>query len=358
MIFLEANPDLKTEFEDFEMLMLSPDPEVIFEQKDSLKKGNLVAVHPIHGGNYAEYLVASVEKLLSPAEEDVLSKFIALNPGIEKELVLYRLTVLKPDTSVVFESPSSLKKEVNPPVIPFRLSKPLLTLIGVAASLAILFVLYLNLEPLPDQPQLAQDRPHTEKSTTGPAEVTAAVTKESHVSGNDARQAIVPRQRHHSGHDKAIEGRQASSHEAVQPLISSTDLAEAPVLHPESIAIQPNTRAGINRTPRNEFSQLYTYYMIRNQMEYAQNLEEQHARSLIVRSFNAVRQGIFGEDEYNPNAGDEKNLGWAMADLGVKGFNALTSSDLRLIRRMNPEGRTQSYAIRSDRAEYSRSVDK
>ena len=59
--FLALNPDLKKEFDDFEMLSLEAEPSQKFNGKGSLKK------QLIHTGNAITWLIASEEGDLDPA---------------------------------------------------------------------------------------------------------------------------------------------------------------------------------------------------------------------------------------------------------------------------------------------------
>jgi len=357
MIFLEANPELQAEFEGFELLCLTPDAEVVFDDKASLKKNALLAVSPIHEGNYEEYLIASVEKLLTDEEEAKLAAFIQLNPSVAHELALFRMTVLQADTHIVFEAKSSLKHEALAPVLSLRSNKGLYAFLAVAASLTILFVLYFTLSPVKTGPQLAsRAKPAVIQKALQDKSLPAA--KEIQAPAQISRETIAHSVKAHKEGNQQLPANATGTEIQSLPLLADASMNSIPLRQSHAVLNSFARARKIKSKERTEYSGIYRDYMLRNQMEYSQYLDEQESRSLLARTFSKVRQGISGPDEFNPNAAEEQNLLWSVAGLGLKGINAVTNADLRLIRKINSEGRTQSYAVKSDRAEYSKVIDK
>ncbi|MEI6576667.1 MAG: hypothetical protein WCO63_10865 [Bacteroidota bacterium] len=360
MIFLEANPHLKTDFEEFELLLLEPDSAIVFENKESLKKKSMISVSPIHVGNYEEYLISSVENILSPADEAKLTEFIALNPEVKRELELFRLTVLQPDPAVIFYAKSSLRKEVTALMPVFRPGKPLYAFLAAAASLTILFVVFWMLKPFSDKTQLAQQLPSIQM-TTPLAPARALQSKKNTLAGVPAIKPMNPgnlASDHHGKLNQIIASSAKVTAQPVQPLFADATIRELPALTISHIPANSSAYRSFKTKKRTEFSEVYNYYLIRNQLEYAQYIEDQQSRSLFAKAVSKFREGVSGEEEFNPNAEAENMLGWSVADLGVRGINVLTKSDFRLIRRTNSEGKTLSYVLKSDRAEFSKDLDK
>lgn len=107
MDFLAQHPELKQEFESFEAVTLNDIEEVTFENKESLKK----FVAPVNASNFDEIAIEYVEGTLNPAMNDELLTFLKLYPQYENELATYKLTKLRPDTSIFFEDKDSLKRK-------------------------------------------------------------------------------------------------------------------------------------------------------------------------------------------------------------------------------------------------------
>ena len=72
-LFLNENPDLKNEFESFEMLELPP-AVVFYDDKKSLKK------ELITEENYQQYLIAKLEGDITKEEQNELNKFLFQHP--------------------------------------------------------------------------------------------------------------------------------------------------------------------------------------------------------------------------------------------------------------------------------------
>jgi hypothetical protein len=116
MQFLELNYDLKEEFDAFENITLPPEKNIVFENKDKLKKNIIVAFASITPENYQEKLIAALEGDLNEEEFTELNMFMELNPALKKEQELFSKTRIAPDTSIVFEDKALLKKNV---IVPF-----------------------------------------------------------------------------------------------------------------------------------------------------------------------------------------------------------------------------------------------
>ena len=102
LVFLEAHPELKEEFEDFENIPVAPDMSVYFAEKTSLKKNNVSDFGPINASNYESYFIAETEKQLTPDEQLWLAGFMERNPGLTNDLELYIKTRIQPDLQIQY----------------------------------------------------------------------------------------------------------------------------------------------------------------------------------------------------------------------------------------------------------------
>lgn len=109
MVFLEANPDLNSEFESFDAIKILPE-EVLFNRKKTLNKQDYKSSQKINAFNYEQWMVSRLENDLS--EEDILElkTFLKLNPDARLEYDLFKKTRLKPE-DFFYENKSSLKKK-------------------------------------------------------------------------------------------------------------------------------------------------------------------------------------------------------------------------------------------------------
>lgn len=107
--FLEDHPELKDEFEEgIEVIPLRHEDSG-FAGHEDLKREQQVGFITLD--NYEEYMIASAEEDLSPAEKEELDQFMANHPELEGEKAIYAGIDLVADTSIVFPDKASLKKE-------------------------------------------------------------------------------------------------------------------------------------------------------------------------------------------------------------------------------------------------------
>jgi len=135
LLFLENHPDLKEDFESFENIVLEDFNQVVFENKESLKKTIGDMPNMINASNREEYFIKAVENDLTAAEQISLDKYLQQHPQYAVDYRLYQLTKLKADTTEVFENKESLKHKERK-IIPF------FYYVAVAATILLLFGLF------------------------------------------------------------------------------------------------------------------------------------------------------------------------------------------------------------------------
>jgi hypothetical protein len=183
-LFLEKNPDLKDEFESFQIIPLPEQSTVKFPDKEFLKKGI------INTNNFQHYFIGKVEGTLTHEEQLQLEQFLIDFPAYKKDLSLFEKTKLQPVFSIIYEAKQQLKKPI-----------PLYTRpeswYYVAAAACILFlmgILYFNLKKetgpeYTDKEKLKKEAPAIlpvpEKLTAGNKGI-PAIQKDINNKGNQA----------------------------------------------------------------------------------------------------------------------------------------------------------------------------
>jgi len=107
MLFLEQNPTLKEELEDFEIHELKPISTPLFD-KSNLKKDSSV----ISLDNYEDFIIAELEGNNTVENSVALKLFSKQNPVIKKEYFAYQKTILV-GSSILFENKKALKKKTR-----------------------------------------------------------------------------------------------------------------------------------------------------------------------------------------------------------------------------------------------------
>ena len=101
--FVQHHPDLKEELELLMQYKLVPDELVVFENKETLIKGDAI----INVANYEEYFLSYIDDELTTAQRIAVEKFVASNPTAAKELTLLQKSKLQPE-AIVFANKESL----------------------------------------------------------------------------------------------------------------------------------------------------------------------------------------------------------------------------------------------------------
>ena len=104
LAFLEGNPELKEEFESFEMIAVPGFTAPAFPGKENLKKSSITT------NNYKTWLVALEENDLNEHEKKEVIQYLEKNHEAQRELEILRQTKILPDYSIRFRQKSSLKK--------------------------------------------------------------------------------------------------------------------------------------------------------------------------------------------------------------------------------------------------------
>lgn len=146
--FVDSNPDLREEFESFEVISLTEKP-VVFSGKEKLKR------NAINEFNYKTWFVAYEENDLNVVDRKQVEQFLAANPGYKSEFEILKQTKILPDYTIRFENKSSLKK--GGAVIPMWVR------FAAAACLVIGLITYIMIRREPKQ-ELATD--HKIQNTT------------------------------------------------------------------------------------------------------------------------------------------------------------------------------------------------
>jgi hypothetical protein len=109
--FLDENPDLKQEFDNFEILRLENENSE-FKHKNKLHK--TINLPLIEGLNEFEILaVKKIENDITSSEEEILTHLTSISPERSKEFSTFKLTKLKPDTNAIYPNKDILKKETG-----------------------------------------------------------------------------------------------------------------------------------------------------------------------------------------------------------------------------------------------------
>lgn len=132
--FAQANPDLKAELDQLLQSKLSPDTDIVFENKDSLLARR---ISPIQLTNYEEWLLSYTDNELTEEERKDVEIFAAAHPVVQTELNLLQRAKLEPETIVFPHKESLYRTEEKARVISirwWRIAAAAILLLGISTT--------------------------------------------------------------------------------------------------------------------------------------------------------------------------------------------------------------------------------
>jgi hypothetical protein len=308
MAFLEANPDLKKEFDEYFAEPLLADPNIIFRNKKSLKKEESIPEF----SKYDQMAIAYLEGDLSADDKLRADSMLDEDDNFQELHEHYLRTRSIADYSITYPDKTELKKKSNvafllPQYLRYAAAAAIVILIGITA--------YFRFSPADDTritslPQRLETRP------SGHIELQAdyLVLK----SRNDVPSAV----------------QMSWREEGIPPFRLAS-------IHP--LTITPSAQgayAAVILTPR--------AYPVSGSDVFAMNKEEKQ-KSLVGKIFSGFfnkASESFSIENSSRQAGKSENLSiWDIADLGMKGINVLGDHDYTLVRKYNEEGNVKGVML-------------
>jgi len=361
--FISINPQFEKDRRLFALAHLRPENDIVFEAKESLKK-KAIPVGTINAETYETFMARETEGDLNPDEKLQFAEFMQYNPHLEKDRKIYTLAKLSAESDIVFEEKNSLKHAI---VIPFR--RKVYYTLSAAASLALIFSIYFLL----DQnkiPSNIVEQGKVKNTINAIINEPAQAIPDKQVAVKFDRPADVV-----SIHDRntgkvtinAATTDIAVNNQAQEPL-AYTDRSAVKLLQTIS-AGEVTSRSYVD--PQFTFirgSQMYSnqnlefYYNLKlaQEIQYAQmNSKDQNPAKTIFNSITGKVGDLLALNRKAPPTEEKKNVSlWTFAELGVKTFNTITSSEVELNLQKDDEGKVVGYDLESSLIDIERELKK
>jgi hypothetical protein len=137
---------------------------------------------------------------------------------------------------------------------------------------------------------------------------------------------------------------------------SDSEIAPLPALSPiHQVQAPVNNAQPFDVNTRNTYSSLYQDIRLSQELmlAYAENVRyEDHARKSPVNVGRRFGHILQSSTQVASQVSGSLN-GWAVADLGIKGFNALTDNELKLVREVDASGKTGDVRLEDEEKTYS-----
>jgi len=313
-LFLNQNPELKSDLENFELIQLNANLEVSYD-KEKLHQD-------INENNVEDYIIASIEQEIEYGDATELAAY--LNNSFEAKTLAerYRKTVLsKP--SITFPDKKQLKKKV-PPVY------YLAPMISIAAAIVLIFLV---LKPFSSEKivapltvyQAKPLKPHTKEIALKNEVVTPLTEKTSKNHATNLKNAlpIISKQEHATGsEEQELTNIQFTGSDAADSLKNANKQTKLPEALPEAKLVVAENKSMMDL----ENSHILADTANKKQMPETKNLlaentsEENLKIREIIMSTRIKHRGF--------------KL-WRVVEIGVKTFGKLNERDIALKRNVS-----------------------
>ena len=167
-VFVQQNADLKEELELLLQSKFTPEPNIVFENKDELLHTTESAA--INMSNYEEWLMLYIDNELPAKEKMAVENFIALHPAVKTEFDILAKTKLQPEENIIFPDKELLyRKAEKVRVIQirwWRVAAAAILILGVGVST---FFILNNRKTSSSVPTASQEIKGPDNSTKQPA---------------------------------------------------------------------------------------------------------------------------------------------------------------------------------------------
>ena len=319
--FLADNPDLKKEFEHYEVL-IPVVGEVAFDHKELLKKG--ASEDRISPYNVEQHCIAYVEGDLDESQQKEFKHFLLDHPRTSDLLNLYRKAKLQPEESLVFFGKKKLMKGTS--IFP-----RLIRYAAVAASIALLGGLAFFFNP---GNQLITKSPENSPASDVSPVVTIIPVYENEVLAL-AKPALAERLAEHTGPEQLMV---QESGQPDQPPVQRELLSNLPSRKPASLVVERDHRnLASMRIPGTEFFDDETQDPLRNLIGSFDNM---------ALALNA--DGIDGSGRFTI---------WDLAHAGINGIGKLTGANVRMEKKTDEEGNLTALAFQSGNLNFTKRIN-
>ncbi|MCF8334935.1 MAG: hypothetical protein K9I47_12350 [Bacteroidales bacterium] len=272
MRFLEAHPDLKEEFYNFdENVALQADSDATFPKKEALKKQETAKTKP-DAENWEAWFIAYAEGDLNNEEQQQSNRFLQENPSLRKEFLLYQKLSLKADPEIRYPGKRKLRKNQRKRTRFIRYA----SFAAAAAVVLLAGVFWFIRQEVPDRTEENISRlSHYEAGTIdinqGPAEQPPKLMRE------EAEKAIA----------KPLSSKDRNQPESITQL---EPLAAGPLSF--------DNRAPKKIAPRYEQASEYYYQTVLDDLEYLVALKKYEEKTLPGKMLYRIKNTIAPPEDY------------------------------------------------------------
>lgn len=313
MLFLDSNPEIKAELDEFEMLELNI-PDVEFD-KSSLHQ-------TINESNVEDYIIASLEKVIDPDDELELNEYLSQSDEARAMANRYKHTIL-PLREIQYPEKNKLKKRGTPIFY-------IAPLIGAAAAVFLFFII----NPILNKKTVLQQQVQTVESANLARTKSDSIPNENMLALVDTNvlETAIDTKKIIDTHNE-VTAMVSKPVDNLQPTITEKSESNKEEIEPMVIEIE-------------RMKQLDPVFV----RQFENNWRENNTALAVMKNQNREEQ-LFAEvsAESQTEAPSKRGINlFKLLELGVKGFNALNERDYAVVPSYNVSGQLQSVTLITD----------
>jgi len=362
--FISINPQFENDRKLFSLSHLSVVDDIVFEAKESLKK-IAIPVGNIDAETFDLFMAREMEGDLNPDEKLHLAEFMRYNPQLEKNRKRYAQTKLVAEKHILFENKKSLKHVA---IIPMR--QKIYRALSVAASIALLFSMYFLLDRNNIPHIVAEHKTVKNIVNQTVTEPSTQVIPDKEVAINSNKNVEDAKK---SDRNENVSTNTATPNNTSLNLpanVSRESVANLPMeIMPNRQARKISTRSYVDpqftfiresQMYMNQNLELYYNLKLAQELDYAEmNSKNPNPAKSIFNALSGKASGLIASNNRTQPKAEQKNISlWTVAELGVKTFSSITSSDLELNLHKDDEGKVVGYGLESSLIDIDRELKK
>ncbi len=319
MLFMKNNPDLAQEFEavfSFEL----PQETILYDGKNDLKKKE---IPEFTAENFDSYAIAFLEGDLRNQEQEYFLAFLAANPSKQAEYELYEKTKYTPDQQILFPNKTRLRRVA---LFSYRTVLSYLA----AASIVLLIGISILLQPIEEKKSVVKIIPKKSENVIRPK--TIVFQEDTTTKTIDVKKIHVPTKKLYpkqiaeitnidTARSKTITVKETMLCKSSLQLIATTNSVEVLMKKTEILVYEP-----IVKKRKNPLRRLQRYVT------------------------NGIKRRVFDKEA------DEKVVFLDIAQVGIKGLNNITDSDVKLYKTYNENGDVDKFVLVASNFRVARKV--
>lgn len=338
LLFLEENPQIKSEIENLEIYTAPANLKESFGFIESLIRPNDAEAENLNINNYPHYFVAANEGDLSEKGMTAIKNFLLVHSELNEEYRLFSFCKLTPDKKAHF--PQKEKLKIKPRS--FFIRNYFAT--GIAAGLLLLAAVYFQMAPNNEDALSKALNSSVQQQSTNEKVTSSKVINKTKSETEVDKNKVNSEKGNTLSKPTTTESNKKSEIKPVNNIPVRKINTKPVILNTTPIIAENKTR--------NFYTSLYEDIKLSQELALSneEDKEELAERETHQKKLTGVKTGrilssVIRSGEQIADQVPESLNAWLIADIGIKGFNLLTNNSYTIDRRYDATGSIKHLAV-------------